>query len=189
MAALASRSHEWLEWEIRECDESIYRQPTGSTPESEDTVHDPRQTVTLSISLPATQRGQMGHAAASYRPESASPSESVSELIKRAAQTEVAEFHFSSWEQNTSAGSNKFDPQAATDPLGTLRAVLGEIESTRQKQSGQARLTVRTFRVKNSRGFNASFGETELTVTLGAHTVFNSHRWDVNALRKALLLR
>lgn len=185
MAALASRSHEWSQWEIRECQEnvSILRgEPTGRPPE-----HAERHSayVILSVNVPGSRPGQMGHAALRLDPQNDSPSDAVSRALTQAVSAEMATFDFPDWREGHAARpAAEIEAAFLSDPRAWIEGLAAELSSA--GEAWRIEGVARRFQIRNSRGFNATLTETELSVRVGTRTLASGARLDRVRLRALL---
>lgn len=184
MAAFASRSHEWLDWEIREHETArfVARGEPGSDALLEPSV--PKWRVSVSVSVPTKNDATMGHSQIDVDPHIASPSQLVTELLDRAARNETARFRVTPW--NEASAPNARDTTLPQDGESLLAEIAALVKTSCPDRAWTAHLERPHQRLRNSRGLVTETFETEISVQVGASRVFTSHRWDRTALANAL---
>lgn len=185
MAALASRSHEWLEWEIREHDDTLYQlessERDGVDPLTES--HSAALDLTVRVEVPAP--GQVGEARLHLDPRAESPWESVVRALAGAPAGLRPRLAFTDWR---SASALRQPAPVDRELVTRSGAYLEELATRLARKAPALRLEglLRQVRVRNSRGLTASFAETEIRLKSGAVTIFQGIAYDPKIVEERL---
>lgn len=184
MAALASRSHEWIEWELREHDDTLY-QLESSDRGIEPLTESHSSVVDLTVRVPVEAAEQIGEARLRLDPRASSPWTSVVRALTEATSKLRPRVSFANWR----AASQLRQAAPVDRELVTRSGVyLEELAARLQRKVPALHLEglLRQVRVRNSRGLVASFAETEIRLNSGARTIFQGVAYDPKVVEERL---
>lgn len=185
MAALASRSHEWVEWEIREHDDTLYQVESSGRNGVEPLTESHASALDLTVRVPTDTPKQIGEARLHLDPRAESPWESVVRALAEAPRGLRPHVALANWR---SASTLRQAAPVDRELVTRSGAYLEELARDLLRKAPTLRLEglLRQVRVRNSRGLTAAFAETEIRLKSGAATIFQGIAYDPKIVEERL---